>query len=323
MQQGTDGLLHALLIGNNGVQRLDWSGLNDWLPEQGLLWAHFDLTREAAASWLRKKSALPRTVVDALLAEETRPRATVIYHGVVVNLRGVNLNPGADPEDMVSIRVWLDANRLITTRRRRLLSVGDAVESLQQAPISSPGELLVRIADALVSRVGDAVDDLEERIASLEQRVLDNADSSMRVDLAELRRQAIGLRRYLAPQREALGRLYAEPIEGLNDADRLALRETYDRQVRSLEDLDAFRERAAVIQEELLNQLSETLNRRTYVLSVAAALFLPLGFLTGLLGINVGGIPGADSGFGFLAFCAILATIAGLQVWIFRKKGWF
>ena len=79
----------------------------------------------------------------------------------------------------------------------------------------------------------------------------------------------------------------------------------------------------AVIQEELLSQLSEQLNQRTYVLSVVAAIFLPLGFLTGLLGINVGGIPGAESPYGFVVFTLLLLVIVGIQLWYFIRKRWF
>jgi zinc transporter len=60
-----------------------------------------------------------------------------------------------------------------------------------------------------------------------------------------------------------------------------------------------------------------------YVLSIVAAMFLPLGFLTGLLGINLGGIPGAESPFGFLAFSLLMFLILGLQLWFFTKKRWF
>ena len=59
------------------------------------------------------------------------------------------------------------------------------------------------------------------------------------------------------------------------------------------------RERAAVIQEELAGRLAEQMNKRMYMLSMVAAVFLPLGFLTGLLGINFGGIPGAGNPLGF------------------------
>ena len=68
---------------------------------------------------------------------------------------------------------------------------------------------------------------------------------------------------------------------------------------------------------------AEQLNRRMYVLSIVAAVFLPLGFLTGLLGINVAGIPGSESPWGFLIFVALLCALVGGQLWYFRKKGWF
>lgn len=60
-----------------------------------------------------------------------------------------------------------------------------------------------------------------------------------------------------------------------------------------------------------------------YVLSVISAIFLPLGFLTGLFGINIGGIPGVEDPNAFWVFNAILVVTVSLQIWIFKKLGWF
>ena len=218
--QNDNSLIHALVISETGVRKLDWAALRAWQPKQGVLWVHLDGTADAAARWLTDESGLPETVPPALLAEETRPRTNVIGDGVVVNLRGVNLNPGADPEDMVSIRLWVDGDRVISTRIRRLMSMSDVVAALDREPLDGSGDLLARLADALVSRVNDVIDDLDERVASLEERVLREPDRSMRATLGDLRREAISLRRYLAPQREALGRLQGERLSWLTDMDR-------------------------------------------------------------------------------------------------------
>jgi zinc transporter len=144
----------------------------------------------------------------------------------------------------------------------------------------------------------------------------------LRTRIADIRRETISLRRYLAPQREAMSRLYSERVEWLSDRDRMNLREISDRAMRFIEDLDSARERATVTQEELLSRLSEQMNRRMYVLSIVAAVFLPLGFLTGLLGINVGGIPGAENKNAFLEFTFLLGVVVIFQVIIFRWKNW-
>ncbi len=146
----------------------------------------------------------------------------------------------------------------------------------------------------------------------------------MRERLAAVRRQAIVLRRYFAPQREALQRLASDPdmAPWLESRDRHQLREVADRITRYVEDLDAGRERASVVHDQLANHLSDELNRGMYTLSIVAAVFLPLGFLTGLLGINVGGMPGADTPWAFAAVCVILAVLAGLEVWLLRRLKW-
>jgi zinc transporter len=311
------------LDGQGGGRQLEVNEIGTALTEEATLWVHLNYTDAQDKKWLTESSSLDPLVVEALLVEETRPRTTVIGDGLLIALRGVNLTPGADPDDMVAIRLWIDNNRIITTRKRDLLSVADLIEQLKagRGPENS-ADFIVELADRLVWRMSDTVDNFEDRVADLEDRVLETSSSSLRYDLATLRRQVITLRRYLAPERDALARLIMEKVSWLDDGHRLRLRETSDRLIRHIEDLDAVRERAAVTQEELLSRLSEQMNTRMYVLSLVAAIFLPLGFLTGLLGVNVGGIPGADYPQAFLIFIVLMIIVVVVQIVLFRWKKW-
>jgi zinc transporter len=89
-----------------------------------------------------------------------------------------------------------------------------------------------------------------------------------------------------------------------------------------VEDIDAARERALITQEELNSRLSEQMNRAMYTLSIVAAIFLPLGLLTGLLGINGGGIPGTESPWAFLVVTVLLLALAIVLIAWFRKIKW-
>ena len=64
------------------------------------------------------------------------------------------------------------------------------------------------------------------------------------------------------------------------------------------------------------------MNKKMYVLSIISAIFLPLTFLTGLLGINIGGIPGAQNDNAFYIFSIILVMVTSVQFYIFKKKKW-
>ena len=318
------GLVAAhILDGRGGGRGVGWPEIEAWTPEQGVLWVHLQRGAENADAWLRDRSGLDPVVVDALLAEETRPRAVAIGRGLLVILRGVNLNPGADPEDMVSLRMWIDAERIVSVRLRRLMAVQDIRESLARGSgPTAPGDFLVDIATRLVERMGPVIDDLDDRTDELEDRMLTGESREMRKTLAGIRHQAIVLRRYLAPQRDATARLQSEEQPWIDTREKARLREVTDRVVRYIEDLDSVRDRAAVIQDELASRLSEQMNRTMYHLTVVASIMLPLGFLTGLLGINVGGIPGSENPWGFAAVCAILAAVVAVQVVLFRRLRW-
>ena len=117
-------------------------------------------------------------------------------------------------------------------------------------------------------------------------------------------------------------RVYHDKIIWINEYEKIQLREITDQLIRHIEELDTIKDKVALIQEELVNKLSEEMNTKMYVLSIISAIFLPLGFLTGLLGINVGGIPGADNPNSFYIFILILIGLVAIQVVVFKKRKW-
>jgi zinc transporter len=119
-----------------------------------------------------------------------------------------------------------------------------------------------------------------------------------------------------------MSRLLTEEVSWIGPRDRVRLREVTDRVTRHVEDLDSIRNRAAVTHEELASRLAQQTNRTMYMLSIVAAIFLPLGLLTGLLGINVGGMPGTDTPWAFWIVCAFLGVITVVEVIILSRTKW-
>lgn len=319
-------LVCAFLKATDGAwKEVGWPEIRSWKPEDGLLWVHVDRNGPEAIKYIQNDAGLDPVVSDALLADESRPRAVAIDDCLLLNLRGVNLNPGADPDDMVSIRVWVCEDRVISSRRRKIMAINDIRERVakNREPKSS-GEFIVALASRLVERMSDVIDDLDETEDELEALVVAGERAEIRTKLAEIRKQAIKLRRYLAPQREALSRVQNETFSWLDARQKSRLREVSDRLIRYVEDLDSIRERAAVIQDEVMSRFSEEMNKNMYILAVVASILLPLGFLTGLLGINVDGLPWAkDAPWGFNAVIAICAVVVAVEVLIMKKLKWF
>ena len=136
---------HTVLNGDHTHQIVDGLIPSD-LTENQTLWQHLDLNESAALNWLNGESGLEPVILDALCAEETRPRSFKAKNGLLVVLRGVNTNPGHDPEDMVSVRMWIEKDRILTVRRRTIMSIQDIMHDLDNGhrdllEVKFPGSL--------------------------------------------------------------------------------------------------------------------------------------------------------------------------------------
>lgn len=318
-------LLSYAFDGKGGGRPLAGDEISRQVRAEQIAWVHMDANHPDTRQWLDEEiSYLDPFIAEALLAEETSPRMTQIGDGILLFLRGVNLNEDAEPEDMVSIRLWIDPYRIISLRRRRLRAIGDIEEKLiaGTGPCDA-GEFVCDLVSNMFARFEPVLSGLDEATDNIEEMVLEDASPALRSDIIGVRKQAIIFRRYMAPQRDAIMQLQGADLKWLSKRDRRYLQESYSHVKRYVDDLDAIRERAQIVKDELANILADRLNKNMYVLSVIAAIFLPLGFLTGLLGINVGGIPGANDDTAFYVFCGILVAIVTGQILIFKRLKWF
>lgn len=290
------------------------------LEAEELGWIHMQADNPASAEWIEDHmDYLPAAVREALLADVTRPRASFHGAGAMVHLRGVNTNPGAEPEDMVSLRLWIEPARIVTLSRRPLASIGElraAIES-GEGPRTA-GAFLAYLVDRLNEKIDGRIDTLDEEGEAIEAAVLtDGVDGkALQRRITDTRQELVDLRRYLRPQREALIALGGLRTQFATEEERLQLTEDADRLTRAVEVLDGLAERLIVSRDEIVNSASDRLNRNLYILSVISAIFLPLGFLTGLMGINLAGMPGAGWEPAFWVFTGGLGVIFVVQVLI-------
>ncbi|MBL7009449.1 MAG: zinc transporter ZntB [Planctomycetes bacterium] len=291
--------------------------------EGGTLWFHLDATSEETRSWIRDDSGLDEAIADALLAGDTRPRFQASANGMLLILRSANLQPGAEPADLVSLRIWAEPGRVISLRRRPTKILDGLRPTFEggEGPTNS-GELAEALARGAVDRLEDVVFDLEEEVDDFEEKLEDTDPGEANTQLTGLRRRVIALRRFLFPQRDAFLKLAQTSPAWLEVGAQDSLHHLADQVVRLAEDIDALRDRSTVANDQLESRMNLRMNQRLYLFTVVATVFLPLGILTGLLGINVGGMPGAEDPNAFWMVAAGLTALGGIELAILRSIRW-
>ena len=286
-------------------------------------WVHIDYSHPSAARFLDSLD-IQKIVVQSLTQPDTRPRTVKFKEGLLVFIRGINLNPGADPEDMISLRIWIEADRLITVRQRKLLSIQDINEDILagKGPENIP-DLVVAIIGRVTDRISDYVEGIEDQLVRLELAVQSVNMSCSRSQISMLRSEIASVRRYLGPQRDALDTLYTYATTSMPEGCAYQLSEQIDRMTRYLEDLDLVRERTLVLQEEVMNIAMAQQNTRMYALSIVSLIFLPVTFVTGVFGMNVGGLPGLEDPTAFIIIVGTMLFISISVIAILKVKRWF
>lgn len=323
---GTPMIFGRVLDGKGAGRPIDWGHVREWQPtkEGEVLWVHLCRNQPGVEEWLEKLE-IPEPTRELLVSDRTRPRAFREGNTLVATLRGINFNPGAEPEDMLSMQLWCDGKRLVTLRRMPLQTPRHVLKMIdrREAGPNDCGAIITELTEAMITRMNRSIVDMNEHIDALEDRDHDEDAEEALEKIATIRRNCLGLKRHMGPMHEALEAISRYAPAWFEDHDRREIAESIDRLRRYLEDLDISKESAVVLMDDIRGRAIARNERTNYLLTIVAAIFLPLGFLTGLLGINVGGVPGMDNPQAFWIVVVLCCAILFALVALFWRWKWF
>lgn len=324
--------MSATANGSNGHKitkywQLDGNGQATEITEveasdtQSLVWIQLSVT---TARRYFKKNTIATPELDKILTEKNpRPRTMLLNDSLIGIFRGINFNKGCAPEDMISIRLWLHENKIITIQRYKSKTLKEIQEALAAgAGPKSTCEFLEFFLESISVNSSEAIAKLGDRLDILEDTPRRKIAKSEEDVLGDMQRRIILLRRYLIPQREAIARIPIDKLSWLHDFSALQLRALIDTNMRMIEDLDAERDRARVITDSIFSKGQESINQKMYLLSIIAVIFMPLGFIAGVFGMNLGGLPGLEYKHGFLIVCLLMVVLFVIQLVYLRFKRW-
>ena len=323
---GDNPLVFAFEFDADGVaRRLNWDDIvSGPAARPGVRrWLHLNRLSPAVRAWLTDVSGIDGVIDAALLQEDTRPRCLAHEGGLLINLRGVNMNEGSEPEDMIAIRIWMSEDVVVSLRAFHILAAQDLRDQIMGGDVpASSGDIITYLAARLTDRIEPVISDLDSQADDFEDKLLEARESLPKSALSSFRRKVLTLRRYIIPQRDALAQMVREGAHIFSADQTLQLREVADRVTRIGEELDTIRDRSTVLQEQIIEERAERMNQRLFVLSIISAVFLPLGFVTGLFGVNVGGMPGTGSPVAFTLLCLGMVALSGGLIVLFRRMRW-
>lgn len=291
--------------------------------EAELVWVHLTTTAEHAQAWLRDEAQLQPYVVEALTAAETRPRCEQFDRGALINLRGRATEEMSQSDPLGSVRIWGIRGRVFTVSDENLVATDLVQTEVKEGRVHDPGDLIAAFAAAITADLDPVVADLGDHLDDCEEKLAADAVFELRRGVSRVRVAAIGYRRFLTPQRAALEKLAALPGDWLEADDRRHLAAAADRAARMAEELEAIRERSAVMHDTLSDLRAEQLDTRSLIIGIVALVFLPLTFLTGFYGMNVKGLPGADAPHAaeWITFACVVIAV-GVVAYFMRRR-WF
>lgn len=293
--------------------------------QSGTIWIDLHPKDEAGWEFVLGIFKFHHLAIEDCRGRVQRPKVEEYPGHLLLVFHALNFNPGANLLDTIEIDLLLTPNLLVTVHEAPIKSVTDVAEKCAKSPDfvgRGADHLLYAIVDQMVDNFFPAVDDFEDTLDSIEDRIFENFDRKVHQDIFDAKKKMLSLRRFMGPQRETLHILSFRPLPGIRAETQIFFRDVHDHSVRLHEDIETFRDLISGSLDSYISQMSNRLNEVMKVLTIVGTIMLPLTFLTGVFGMNFDVIPGLHDPRGFWVLVGAMAALAGGMLAFFRHKDW-
>jgi magnesium transporter len=292
------------------------------LKEDRLLWLDLHGTDDEVLILLREVFKIHPLAVEDVKEFGQRPKIedyddfiSIVAHGA----RGLG-------EPLVEVHCFYAERYLVSVHRDDVPSIGEACHMLTRLHTDKRLVALYRLLDALVDTMFPYLAAMDDRIDELQDQIFVNPKESQLAALFELKRELVTMRKLVSPQRDMVSAMQSGvvPIPGMTAESERYIRDLYDHLIRISDMVDSYRDLTSGALEAYTSMVSNRLNDVTKQLTIIATVFLPLSFLTGFFGQNLGWLVShIGSLAAFLIFgigTELLAVIILLM--LFKRRGW-
>ena len=331
--------VHILYRDPEGTLHLDWppARLGEAIKDQGgLLWVDFeasdDLGIRDIERCLREVFRFHHLAIEDALEETHVPKVDDWGSYLYLVFSVPRIDPDSDALELRELDVFLGSNYLVTYHASPMELLDRERANIRHDPRNrlrhGADHLLFRILELAVDQSLAAIEQLDERVDSIQNEVIEHPTPHVIRSIFRIKRSAIQLHRTLIPQREVLNRLARDPYQPIQAEHRVYFRDLYDHVVRIHDISESLRDLIAGTLETYLSVVSNRTNDIMKTLTMVTVMFLPMSFLAGFFGMNFFGeslnlkdpMPRV---FLFWSTCVIMA-VSPCIMWIYgRRKKWF
>lgn len=317
-------------IGEDGSTRRDLPP--DELKEvveakKGQLWVEIDVSHPGQVATLSKVFGFHPLTIEDTQNPESRIKVEEFPGYLFVIIRGVRfLTATEDPYDLETYNMcfYIGPNYVVTVHGGQSVAVrelGTRIERNPELLRRGPGRLAHVVMDAAIDAYFPVLDQIDEFVDGLEERVFNKADSAALHDIFSVKRLVLSLRRHLAPQREVFGILTNRPLALLPPEVQVYYRDIYDHILRINDAMETYRELLSSTLDAYLTQASNRLGQVTKGLTMVATVSIPFVVVSGMWGMNVAELPLAQHAHAFWWMLGIQLGLGAVLLLLLRWRG--
>lgn len=286
-------------------------------------WLDIERPTRDDTDWLQEHFGFHPLALDDVHNNKVRPKQETYGDVLFTVFDAINLNEGEDPLDTVNLNIFLTESFIVTAHclpLRTVNRVADRIFDVKSPSPKAPDRAYYYLLDGVIDRYFSVVDEVEDELAALEQRVTDTRNRGVQESIFGLKRRIVALKKSINPKREAMRALVGSQFPQISSSTRIHLRDVLDHVMRIDESLDSHRELVSGLRDTYMAEISNQMNEVMKLMSVIATLMLPLSFMTGLFGMNFEVMPGTKVANGFWILMGVMGGLAVLMIWYFRKN---
>jgi magnesium transporter len=294
--------------------------LDGLVTGDGWVWLDVEAPTRDELVALDARFGFGKLVMEDLLEPTLYPRVVDFEDGLFVVMHA--LAPDTTRLRTIEIDAYLRSGLLVTVHAEPVPAI-DWVRSegcdVPELADGGPDRMIARIADGGARRYLPLIDALDDRIAELEDLAV-TGERHLPGEIQGLRRDAVWLRRVIAPQRDVFRELSREGHRLVSTRARQRFEDVYVHHDRIVDGLDSARLVLAATLETYRSTVAETMNEVMKLLTVFSAILLPLSVLAGIYGMNFEYMPELAWRWGYFALLGVMAvTAGGLWIWFARR----